>query len=95
MLFFYLFPSNATLNVPNFRYRNIIWCLLLGKPNVYAWTNLDCPKLDHFRSKFVTFSSKFTEVCCFSSVLAILPLYLLVIFISALNLGRGRGRGPP
>ena len=46
------FLQNAVLNVPNYRYRNFICGLLLGKPNVYAGKNLDWPKFGPFRSKF-------------------------------------------
>ena len=41
---FRLFLPNATINVPNFRYINFIWGLLLGKPHCYSGKILDWPQ---------------------------------------------------
>ena len=78
---FRLFLPNAALNVPNFCYRNFIWGLLLGKPNVYAGKILDWPKFGPFMSKFGPFCPQMAQIrpfCPLSSKPHIRFSYFLV-----------------
>ena len=81
---FRLFLPNATMNVPNFRYRNLFWCLLLGKPIVYARKILDWPKFALF---VVIWQNYIYHSFCFFDLLLLYFLYLVSFVLDARDHG--------
>ena len=64
------------MNVPNFRYRNLFWCLLLGKPIVYARKILDWPKFALF---VVIWQNYIYHSFCFFDLLLLYFIYLVFV----------------